>query len=238
MQRPALVLTLIALAGRPAPGQQPYRVTWWDAASVAAATAFGVTPEAAGPPHGPPPCAPCDPSSLPGIDRAALHTFSGPASTASTVLLAGVAGFAGLASLDGATAGAARGHAAVLANSLAWTFATTEWLKVLGHRSRPVLYTPAAPSAGPRGVGVRRRDVLHGAGGARAAATPHTQCRAALRRRRGNLGVAGGRGQALSHGCRGGGRPRRRDRVAGGDDPRHGAMRRSGTRNAERGTER
>src|SRR2546422_2183928 len=38
------------------------------------------------------------------------------------------------------------------------------------------------------------------------------------------------RGQALSHGCRGWGRPRRRDRLAGGDDPRHGAMRRSGTR--------
>lgn len=147
MRRPALVLTLIALAGRPAPGQQPYRVTWWDAASVAAATAFGVIPEAAGLPHGLPPCAPCDPSSLPGIDRAALHTFSGPASTASTVLLAGVAGFAGLASLDGATVDAARGHAAVLANSLAWTFATTEWLKVLVHRSRPVLYTAAAPAA-------------------------------------------------------------------------------------------
>src|SRR5205809_8125780 len=103
MRRPALVLTLIALAGRPASGQQPYRVTWWDAASVAAATAFAVIREAAGLPHGLPPCAPCDPSSLPGIDRAALHTFSGPASTASTVLLAGVAGFAGLASLDGAT---------------------------------------------------------------------------------------------------------------------------------------
>src|SRR2546422_5427629 len=134
MRRPALVLTLIALAGRPAPGQQPYRVTWWEAASVAAATAFAGIPEAAGLPHGLPPCAPCDPSSLPGIDRAALHTFSGPASTASTVLLAGVAGFAGLASLDGATVDAARGHAAVLANSLAWTFATTEWLKVLVHR--------------------------------------------------------------------------------------------------------
>src|SRR2546428_8008927 len=147
MQRPALVLTLIALAGRPAPGQQPYRVTWWDAASVAAATAFGVIPEAAGLPHGLPPCAPCDPSSLPGIDRAALHTFSGPASTASTVLLAGVAGFAGLASLDGATAGAAPGHAAVLADSLAWTFATTGRLQVAVHPSPAVLHNPATPDA-------------------------------------------------------------------------------------------
>src|SRR5947209_19848876 len=108
MRRPALVLTLIALAGRPAPGQQPYRVTWWDAASVAAATAFAVIPEAAGLPHGLPPCAPCDPSSLPGIDRAALHTFSGPASTASTVLLAGVAGFAGRAASTVAPSSEAR----------------------------------------------------------------------------------------------------------------------------------
>src|SRR3989441_5725841 len=131
MRRPALVLTLIARGGRPAPGQQPYRVPWWDAASVAAATAFAVIPEAAGLPHGLPPCAPCDPSSLPGIDRAALHTFSGPASTASTVLLAGVAGFAGLASLDGATAGAAPGHPGALPDSLAWTIATTELLKVV-----------------------------------------------------------------------------------------------------------
>src|SRR2546428_1654972 len=137
MRRPALVLTLIALAGRPAPGQQPYRVTWWDAASVAAATAFAVIPEAAGLPHGLPPCAPCDPSSLPGIDRAALHTFSGPASTASTVLLACVAGFAGLASLDGATAGAARAHAGAPAHSPARCPPPPQWPKGLWARSRP-----------------------------------------------------------------------------------------------------
>src|SRR5213593_5033336 len=147
MRRPALVLTLIALAGRPAPGQQPYRVTWWDAASVAAATAFAVIPEAAGLPHGLPPCAPCDPASLPGIDRSALHTFSGPASTASTVLLAGVIGFAGLTSFDGATAAQRRGHVAVFANSLGWTLAATDWVKVLVRRKRPVLYTSDATAA-------------------------------------------------------------------------------------------
>jgi membrane-associated phospholipid phosphatase len=147
MQRLALALTFVAVASRPAAGQQPYRVSWWDAASIAAATALGVIPETAHLPHGVPPCAPCDPSSLPRVDHAALHTFSGPAGTASTVLLAGVAGLAGLASRAGAPAGGLRGHLAVFANSVAATFATTEWVKVLVHRSRPVLYTAAAPAA-------------------------------------------------------------------------------------------
>ena len=62
-------------------------------------------------------------------------------------MLVGVAGFAGLASLDGASAAQARGHAAVFANSLAWTLAATEWVKAVTHRSRPVLYTSAAPAA-------------------------------------------------------------------------------------------
>ncbi|HEX4574214.1 MAG TPA: phosphatase PAP2 family protein [Gemmatimonadales bacterium] len=147
MLRPAIAVTLLASAARPTAAQAPYRVTWWDAASVATAGALGIIPEAAGLPHGGPTCAPCDPATLPGIDHAALHTFAGPAATASTVLVAGVAGFAGLASLDGANARAVRGHAAVFANALGWSFATTEWLKVVVHRDRPVLYTSAAPAA-------------------------------------------------------------------------------------------
>src|SRR5881409_743085 len=41
----------------------------------------------------------------------------------------------------------ARGNAAVLANSVAWTAATTEWLKVIVRRKRPVLYTGDATAA-------------------------------------------------------------------------------------------
>jgi membrane-associated phospholipid phosphatase len=146
---PAALLAVAAHAARaqPAAAQAPYRVSWWDAAAVATAGALAVIPTAAGLPHGPPPCAPCRATSLPGIDHAALHTFSGPARTASSVLLVSVAGFAALASLDGASAAQARGHAVVFANSLAWTYAATEWLKVLAHRSRPVLYTAQAPAA-------------------------------------------------------------------------------------------
>jgi len=35
----------------------------------------------------------------------------------------------------------------VYANALAWTLAASQWLKVLAHRSRPVLYTADAPAA-------------------------------------------------------------------------------------------
>jgi membrane-associated phospholipid phosphatase len=64
------------------------------------------------------------------------------------VLLVGVAGLAGLASTGGAGGGAqVRGNAVVFADALAWTAVATEWLKVLAHRSRPVLYTGAAAAA-------------------------------------------------------------------------------------------
>jgi len=65
----------------------------------------------------------------------------------STALLVGTVGFAGLASLDGATAAQRRGHVAVFANSLAWTLAATDWMKVLVRRKRPVLYTAGATAA-------------------------------------------------------------------------------------------
>ena len=138
MRRSVLACTMVLWVFPPAAAQVPYRASWWDAASVAAAGTLAVLPTALGLPHGPPPCAPCDPASLPGIDRAALHTFSGPAGTASTVLLASVVGFAGLAALEGLPSAEARGNAAVLADALAWSAAATQWLKVLVHRHRPV----------------------------------------------------------------------------------------------------
>jgi len=141
MRRLAVAITLCTVAARPAAAQISYRVTWWDAASALAAGGLSVIPEAAGLPHGAPPC------SLPGIDRAALHTFSGSSGTASSVLLAGVVVSSGLASLAGATPAQVRGHAAVYANALTWTLAASQWVKVLAHRSRPVLYTADAAAA-------------------------------------------------------------------------------------------
>src|SRR6266566_867710 len=118
MFRSAIVFVWLFAVARPTAGQAPYRVTWWDAGSVGAAGALALIPVALNLPHGPPPCAPCDPASVPGIDRSALHNASA--------------------------------NAVVLLNSLAWTQATTAWLKVLVHRSRPVLYTADAPAAASR----------------------------------------------------------------------------------------
>jgi len=147
MRRPAITLALLLASARAAPGQLPYSVTWWDAASVSAAGGLALLPVALDLPTGAPSCAPCDPASLPGIDHAALHTFSGSAATGSTVLLACVVGVAGFASLHDLTPAQARGDAAVLVNSLAWTEAATEWLKVAVHRNRPILYTADAAAA-------------------------------------------------------------------------------------------
>ena len=66
---------------------------------------------------------------------------------ASSALLAGVIGFAGIASFQGATPAQRRGHVAVFANSLAWTLAATDWMKVIVRRKRPVLYTADATAA-------------------------------------------------------------------------------------------
>jgi membrane-associated phospholipid phosphatase len=147
MRRLAAAFVLVMVCGPAAQGQSPYRVDWGDGVSVLAAGVAAFIPEAAKLPKGAPSCAPCDPASLPGIDRAALHTFSGPAGTASSALLVGVAGFAGVFSLDGATGAQRRGHVVVFANSLAWTLAATDWIKVMVRRKRPVLYTSDAVAA-------------------------------------------------------------------------------------------
>jgi membrane-associated phospholipid phosphatase len=147
MRRLAAALVLLAVSGPSAQAQAPYSVGWGDAVSVVAAGIAAVIPHATKLPKAAPSCAPCDPASLPGIDRVALHTFSGSAGTTSGVLLVGVIGFAGVASFDGATSAQRRGQVAVLANSLAWTLAATDWMKVAVRRKRPVLYTAGATAA-------------------------------------------------------------------------------------------
>src|SRR2546428_7666336 len=147
MRRLAAALVLLAVSGASARAQAPYSVSWGDAVSVVASGVAALIPEATKLPKAAPSCAPCDPASLPGIDRAALHTFSGSASTASHALLVGVVGFAGVASFDGATPAQRRGHVAVFANSLAWTLAATDWTKVVVRRKRPALYTAGATAA-------------------------------------------------------------------------------------------
>src|SRR2546426_2978164 len=124
-----------------------YRASWWEAAGVAAAGALYVLPMALELPQGPPSCAPCDPSTVPTVDRSALHTFSDGAGTASTALLAGVAGLTAFASLHGLPAAQWRGNFAMLAHAAAWAAASAEGVKGVVRRERPVLYTSGAPAA-------------------------------------------------------------------------------------------
>lgn len=150
MRRWVLVCTVSLATSVPAAAQAPYRATWWDAASVTAGGALAVLPSALALPTGRPSCAPCDPASLPGIDHAALRSFSRPAGTMSDALLVGVVGGAGIALLAGRPSDEARGNAAVLLNALAWSTAANQWLKVLVRRNRPVLYTADAVVAASR----------------------------------------------------------------------------------------
>src|SRR5712692_6954335 len=141
--RRVVVVCVLCLAPGPALFAQSvvYRVAWWDAASLGGAGVLALLADRSDLPHGPPPCAPCDPASLPAIDHAALHTFSGSAASASTVGVVGLVAATGLASVVGLPARQARGNAAVFATGIAWTTAATEWLKIAVHRSRPILYT-------------------------------------------------------------------------------------------------
>src|SRR3989441_5426986 len=150
MHRELFALLGLVLAGRPIVGQEPaapYRATWADAVTVGTAGVLYVLPGALGLPHGAPSCAPCDPATLPSVDRWALHRVSVTGAAASDVALAGVAGFTAFAGVHRLPPRQWRGNFAVFANAASWTAASTEWLKVLVRRKRPVLYTSDAVTA-------------------------------------------------------------------------------------------
>src|SRR2546425_8679383 len=109
MRRLAAALVLLPVAGSSALAQAPYSLRWGDAVSVFAAGVTAFIPEAMKLPKAAPSCAPCDPTSLPSIDRSALHTFSGSAGAARGAGRVGGGGVAGLPWLGGAAAGARRG---------------------------------------------------------------------------------------------------------------------------------
>jgi len=89
-------------------------------------------------------CAPCDPANLPGIDRWTLHGARPAWDLVSWLAFGGliVAGVADVASRDGGGP-----YVTGMAESLVWTTAATEVLKVGVGRPRPVMYTARAPAA-------------------------------------------------------------------------------------------
>ena len=81
------------------------------------------------------------------MDRWALRPVSTTGDVASDLVLASVVGFTAFAGLHSLPAQQWRGNFAVFANAASWTAASTEWLKVLVRRKRPVLYTAGAVTA-------------------------------------------------------------------------------------------
>ena len=150
MHRLHRALLVLLLAGSPAAAQDSavtYRASWRDAVSVGVAGGLYLLPSAIGLPSGPPSCAPCDRATLSGIERFAAHPINAASGRGSNVLLAGVLGLTTFATVQGSTGDQWRGNAAVVTNAVAWTAASTEWLKVTIRRERPVLYTPDAAAA-------------------------------------------------------------------------------------------
>lgn len=143
-------LAAAALTAAPAAAQRaavPYRTGWGDVAAIAVLGGLGLAPLAARLPHGAPDCAPCDPASLPAIDRGVVGVSSASAGTASDVLLIGVMGGAAVASIASAPGAQRTGNAVVLGETIAAAYAASGWLKVAVGRERPVMYTSDAAAA-------------------------------------------------------------------------------------------
>jgi membrane-associated phospholipid phosphatase len=150
----SIILSLLIASTTAGVSQGPiaevrYRASWVDVAAVTATGVTALIPGLLKLPNGPPSCAPCSPSALPGIDRWVVGANSSLARRGSDVFLIGVSSLAAYAALHDRSPQQARGNLAVLAHSVSWTAASTAWLKVLVHRKRPVLYTSAATAAAP-----------------------------------------------------------------------------------------
>jgi len=144
----ALLVSLpVVVVRAQAPGVPRYRTSGWDVASVVGGGALFFVPSLLDLPDTAGACVPCDPATLPGIDRWAVHSPSSAADVASSATLLAVAAGATYASFHGLPDQQMRGNLAVLASSLVWTATSGEWLKVLFHRERPVLYTTDAPAS-------------------------------------------------------------------------------------------
>lgn len=145
-----LFAALLALAPARARAQRAdtvYSAGWGDAGLVVGALGISAVPVGLKLPKGPPPCAPCDPASLWSVDRVAVHHYDSRADEASTLLVGGVVAGTLVAGVWGQPLARARGDVAVMLDAMAVSTAATEWLKVLVHRDRPILYTADAPAA-------------------------------------------------------------------------------------------
>ncbi len=154
----ALLITLFATAigAVPVTGQAADTMSWQVSLGQVASGVGGMSldlfPRVFSINDGLPTCAPCDPATLPGIDRWAVSTVNTSWDVASTVaefgLMAGT--WYGLSKLPNGTK-----HLAASVEASAWNYGMTRLAKAVFNRNRPVLYTGDAVDA-QRGLSSHR----------------------------------------------------------------------------------
>ena len=110
--------------------------------------------------QGPPPCAPCDPGSVPGFDRWIIRPPVRAYATGSDLLILGLASGTLIH-----TAFGPRGQRRVLTEleTMAWTMGVVGLSKSLIGRNRPVLYTEVAPEVAAQVINQRSMPSGHAA---------------------------------------------------------------------------
>lgn len=110
--------------------------------------------------QGPPPCAPCDPGSVPGFDRWIIRPPVRAYATGSDLLILGLASGTLIH-----TAFGPRGQRRVLTEleTMAWTMGVVGLSKSLIGRNRPVLYTEVAPDVANQVINQRSMPSGHAA---------------------------------------------------------------------------
>ena len=143
-----IALSTIAIGVLPLSGHQaqttPWKISIGQVASVVGAMSVGFIPTIFSINDSLPTCAPCDPATLPGIDRWVVSTEKtgwGGASDVGILALAGGTWYE-LYNLSNGNA-----HGAASLEATAWTFGVTQLAKAIIDRNRPVLYSEDAIEA-------------------------------------------------------------------------------------------
>jgi len=134
------VLPLSGQSGEP----DPWKISVGQVASIVGALGVGFIPNIFGINDGLPTCAPCDPATLPGIDRWAVSTERTEFDTVSDVMILLLAGgtWYDLSTLPDGNA-----DVAASIEATAWTYGVNQVAKAIINRNRPVLYSEDAIEA-------------------------------------------------------------------------------------------
>jgi len=134
------VLPLTAQSAEP----DTWEISFGQVTSIVGALAVGFVPRIFGINDGLPTCAPCDPATLPGIDRWAVSTERTEWDLVSDV---GILVLAGATWYDLSNLSNRNGDVAASIEATAWTFGVNQLVKAIINRNRPVLYTEDAIEA-------------------------------------------------------------------------------------------